>query len=75
MKIPGIAWTALVLALTGALGGWFTQYVETPWVPVVVLMLNLLGKAAEIYFATPVSNPVLLSSGKQPGTLRRLLLG
>lgn len=80
MKIPGAAWTALILALTGALGGWLTEYVQHPFVPIVVMALSLIAKAVEIYFSnkeTRVINESAFESRttKEHSTLFRLLFG
>lgn len=53
MRVPGIAWTALIVALTGVLGGWLTDYITQPWVPLALILLSGLAKAAEIYLAKP----------------------
>jgi hypothetical protein len=76
IKVPGVAYTALALALTGALGGWLTQYVESAWVPIAVLGLNLIAKAVEIYFKQG-TEPELLAANSTPqrSVLATLLLG
>ena len=60
MRVPGVAWTALIVALTGVLGGWLTDYITQPWVPLVMILLSGIAKAAEIYLAKPdMPNTVL----------------
>lgn len=59
MKLPGAAWTALILALVGVFGGWLTEYVDKPWVPLAILGLSILAKAAEIIFASKDATPEL----------------
>jgi F0F1-type ATP synthase assembly protein I len=50
VAIPGVAITALITILVGALSGWLTQWVVSPYVPLVVILLGAIAKAAEIYF-------------------------
>lgn len=80
MKLPGSAWVALVLLITGALGGWLTEYVQHPFVPIIVMALSLIAKAVEIYFSnkeTRVVNESAFESRttKEHSTLFKLLLG
>lgn len=51
MKVPGVAWTALIIALVGVLNSWLTDYVAAPWVPLAVMALGIAAKAAEIYLS------------------------
>ena len=79
MRIPGVAWTALIVTLTGVLGGWLTDYVQAPWVPIVIILLGAVAKIAETYLAAPTPPPALrqLTATTQPARLtwRQFLLG
>lgn len=49
IRIPGVAWVALVMAVVAWLeGDWFQG---EPWVPAVVLILTTAGKLLQMYFA------------------------
>jgi len=49
-SLPGAVWVALILSLTGALSAWLTGNLSDSWVPLAVLALSMIAKAAEIYF-------------------------
>lgn len=48
-ELPGTVWAALIIALTTALTSWLTGNLTDAWVPLVVLALSMIAKAAEIY--------------------------
>lgn len=81
MKLPGASWTALIILLTGALGGWLTEYVNQPWAPLAVMALSLIAKAAEIYLSstpTRVASEVFESAAEprmERSVVSRLLFG
>lgn len=48
MRIPGVAWVALIMALIGWIqGDWFAG---ERWVPLVVLALDFIAKGLQIYW-------------------------
>ncbi len=72
--LPGGAWAALIILLTGALSGWLTGwFTGAPWAPLAVLALSLIAKAAEIYLTpTPAVGFMAIPERSK---LARLLLG
>ncbi len=70
--LPGGAWVALITLLTGALSGWLAEWIHDPSVPLIILALGLIAKAAEIYLAPPVAR---FYGAAEPSKLYRLLLG
>jgi hypothetical protein len=47
IRVPGLAWVALIMAVVGWLQGeWFAG---EPWVPGVVLMLTAAAKLLQMY--------------------------
>ena len=74
MRIPGVVWTSLIVLLTGALSGWLTDWFSTePWVPLAVIALGLVAKAAEVYLSKPVAAGML--GGFERSKLSQILLG
>ena len=51
--IPGAAWVALIVAVTGLLSGWLSQWVQHPLVPLAVLVLGMIAKAVEMLWPKP----------------------
>lgn len=45
VNIPGVAWVALITALST----WLTQYVDAPWVAGAVVGLGALAKLLQVY--------------------------
>lgn len=66
MKVPGSAWVALVILLTGALGGWLTEYIQQPYVPIIVMALSLIAKAVEIYFNSKKEEAAIAAGALSP---------
>ena len=78
MKLPGGAWTALILLLVGALQGWLQDWFQAPWVPLGVLALSLIAKAVEVQVVKPSILPMRSMGAVEqpsPSALRQLLLG
>jgi hypothetical protein len=75
VTIPGVAWAALIVGLTGLLGGWLQQWVQEPWVPLAIILLDAIAKAVEIYLGpTPVTRTTMAGE-RQPSAWLRWLLG
>ncbi len=72
MKIPNAASVALIVGLTGLLSGWLTTWLSDPWVPLAILALGLIAKAAEIYLTPPIAKVFGVT---EHGKFYRLLLG
>ena len=78
MKLPGGAWTALILLLVGLLQGWLQDWFTAPWVPLAVLALSLIAKAIEVKVVKPLILPIRgmrVVEQPAPSALRQLLLG
>jgi len=56
MSLPGVAWTALILALVGVLQNWLTEWVKEPWVPLAIMVLSLIAKGIDIYMSRRAAN-------------------
>ncbi len=74
--VPGTAWVALIVALTGALSGWLTEWIDAPWAPLAVLgistVVKLIQMGYEIYGPKPVA-PTARSLTVKPSFLTRVL--
>ncbi len=78
MRLPGGAWTALILLLVGLLQGWLQDWVTAPWVPLAILALSLIAKMIEVKVIKPSILPIRgvgVVEQPQPSALRQLLLG
>ena len=79
MRLPGGAWTALILLLVGLLQGWLQDWFQAPWVPLAILALSLLAKAVEELHPTvkPAILPIrgVAQTEPQRSFIQRLLLG
>lgn len=49
MKIPGVVWITAITLLATTLGPWIDQYVGKPWGPLIVILLGVIAKCAEVY--------------------------
>lgn len=75
MRIPGVAWSALVLGLVALLNSWLGQYVDSIYIPVIALVLNAIAKGVEIYFANKADANTIRGLEPQRSTASRLFLG